>query len=46
MLLVCPNHHAAIHRDDAPFDYKGLKFSFSNGLVETIRLNRHLPEAV
>jgi 5-methylcytosine-specific restriction protein A len=20
-LLVCPNHHAAIHRNDVPFDY-------------------------
>lgn len=43
MILACPNHHAAIHRDDAPFDYEGLTFAFSNGRVERIRLNKHLP---
>jgi hypothetical protein len=45
MALVCPNHHAAIHRDDATFDYVALAFSYSNGLVEPLQLNRHLPAA-
>jgi hypothetical protein len=45
MVLVCPNHHAAIHRDDAPFDYANLAFTFANGLVEPLRLNLHLPRA-
>ena len=45
MALVCPNHHAAIHRDDATFDYAALAFSYSNGLVEPLQLNRHLPAA-
>lgn len=45
IVLVCPNHHAAIHRDDAPFDYRSLAFGFSNGRSEAIRLNRHLPKA-
>lgn len=45
MVLVCPNHHAAIHRDDAPFDYADLTFTFANGLVEALRLNEHLPRA-
>lgn len=46
MVLVCPNHHAAIHRDDAFFDYRELAFTFANGLVEPLRLNLHLPRAV
>lgn len=45
MALVCPNHHAAIHRDDAAFDYAGLTFLFSNGLRERLKLNEHLPAA-
>jgi predicted HNH restriction endonuclease len=32
MILVCPNHHAAIHRDDAPFDYKDLSYTFSKSV--------------
>ena len=42
MVLICPNHHAAVHQADAVFDYGDLSFRFSNGLVETIQLNRHL----
>jgi 5-methylcytosine-specific restriction enzyme A len=45
MVLVCPNHHAAIHRDDAVFDYADLTFAFSNGLQETLVTNEHLPAA-
>jgi hypothetical protein len=45
MMLICPNHHAAVHRDDAVFDFESLEFSFSNGLVERIQLNRHLKMA-
>ena len=46
MVLVCANHHAAIHRDDASFDYADLSFAFSNGLRELLADNRHLPLAV
>jgi hypothetical protein len=46
MVLVCPNHHAAIHRDDAPFDYATFTFGFSNGTSEELTLNEHLPRAV
>jgi 5-methylcytosine-specific restriction protein A len=42
MALVCPNHHAAIHRCDAPLDYKDLAFDFQN-FRETLQLNQHLP---
>jgi hypothetical protein len=45
MVLVCPNHHAAIHRDDAPFDYATLAFTFSRAPAERLQLNEHLPRA-
>jgi hypothetical protein len=45
MVLICPNHHAAVHQDDAVFDYRTLSFYFSNGLVEELQLNRHLERA-
>ncbi|HEX7071386.1 MAG TPA: HNH endonuclease [Rhodothermales bacterium] len=45
MALLCPNHHAAVHKDDAVFDYATLTFAFSNGRREGIRLNRHLERA-
>jgi hypothetical protein len=45
MVLVCPNHHAAIHRDDAPFDYATFTFGFSSGTNEELALNEHLPRA-
>lgn len=41
MALVCPNHHAAIHRVDAPLDYLDLAFDFGNH-HEKILLNLHL----
>ena len=45
MALVCPNHHGAIHRDDATFDYQTLSFGFSQAGQERLVLNRHLPQA-
>jgi hypothetical protein len=45
MVLVCPNHHAAIHRDDPPFDYASLSFGYSNGMRERLAANEHLPVA-
>ncbi len=39
MVLVCPTHHSAIHKDDAPFDYGAMEFRFSIGRVERLRLN-------
>lgn len=41
MALVCPNHHAAIHKLDAPLDYKDFAFDFGIRR-EYIQLNRHL----
>jgi 5-methylcytosine-specific restriction enzyme A len=42
MVLLCPNHHAAVHRDDAPFDYGDAAFRFSVGRTEPLLLNVHL----
>lgn len=42
LVLVCPNHHAVIHADDAVFDYGQRKFIFSNGRHEPLVLNHHL----
>ena len=43
LVVLCPNHHAIVHRDDPPFDHGRLAFSFANGAVEALRLNLHLP---
>lgn len=45
LVLICPNHHAAVHQDDAVFDFADLCFHFSNGLVEPLRVNHHLVRA-
>jgi 5-methylcytosine-specific restriction enzyme A len=45
MILICPNHHTAVHQADAVFDYGDLEFRFANGLVERLQLNRHLQPA-
>lgn len=42
LMLVCPNHHAAIHRTDTPFDFRTGAFPFPFA-SEALRLNRHLP---
>lgn len=39
--LVCPNHHAAIHRIDAPLDFSDLSFDFGTHR-ERLTLNKHL----
>jgi 5-methylcytosine-specific restriction protein A len=41
LALVCPNHHAAIHKVDAPFDFIDLAFVF-NRKREKLSLNVHL----
>jgi len=41
MALICPNHHAAIHKLDAPLDYKDFAFDFGIRR-EYFRLNKHL----
>lgn len=45
LALLCPNHHAAVHHDDAAFDYSTLSFVFSKASMQALRLNLHLPQA-
>jgi 5-methylcytosine-specific restriction enzyme A len=44
MVLICPNHHAAIHKLDAPLDYVDFSFDFGTHR-ESLSLRNHL-EAV
>lgn len=41
MVLVCPNHHAAIHRCDAPFDFRDMAFVFPTHRG-SLQINQHL----
>lgn len=41
MMLVCPNHHGAIHRGDAPLNFGNGTFVFEN-CSEIVTLNYHL----
>jgi hypothetical protein len=41
LALLCPNHHAAVHRCDAPLDFGDGSFVFSSHR-EMLRLERHL----
>ncbi len=41
MVLLCPSHHVAVHRCNAPFDYGELAFVFTNHR-EALRYNEHL----
>jgi predicted restriction endonuclease len=41
LTLVCPNHHRAIHRCDAPFDFERNAFVFPATVEALIRL-QHL----
>lgn len=42
LMLICPNHHAAIHQCDAPFDFAAGMFVFDDH-EEALKLNPHLP---
>ena len=42
MMLVCPNHHRAIHATTAQLDFKGMEMVFQSHR-EPLRLNEHLP---
>jgi hypothetical protein len=44
MVLLCPNHHRAIHRCDAQFDWDRLGFVFSPERREELRLREHVLE--
>ena len=40
MVLICPNHHRAIHRTDAPFDWADSSFVFPK-TREPVQISRH-----
>lgn len=40
LVLLCPNHHRAVHRLDAPFDWEGMGFVF-NDSVQGLELMEH-----
>jgi 5-methylcytosine-specific restriction enzyme A len=44
MVLLCPNHHRAVHRLDAPFDWDALSFAFAEK-SEPLQLLKHDLEA-
>lgn len=41
LMLVCPNHHRAIHATEAQLDFAGLEMDFGTHR-ETIQLNEHI----
>lgn len=41
LALLCPNHHRAVHRTDAPFDFADMAFDFGTHR-EGVKVNRHL----
>ncbi len=45
MILVCPNHHEAIHATSAVFDFEDLRYVFPGGRREPLVINEHLRAA-
>ena len=41
LMLVCPNHHRAIHQCDAPLDWNDLAYDFG-AHRETVAMDQHL----
>jgi hypothetical protein len=42
LMLVCPNHHEAVHKCDAQLDFRSGRFDFG-AHTERVTLNTHLP---
>jgi 5-methylcytosine-specific restriction enzyme A len=42
IIIVCPNHHTAIHKAHPVFDRERLRFAYPNGFEEKLKLDRHL----
>lgn len=45
LMLVCPNHHRAIHRCDAPLDWDDMAYDFGDHR-EAVAVDQHLEGAV
>jgi len=41
LMVICPNHHAVIHKAEPVFDRQALSLSYPNGYREVLRLDRH-----
>ena len=42
IIILSPSYHRIIHKAKPEWDSKNLSFTFPNGLVETVKLNKHL----
>ena len=42
IIILSPSYHRIVHKANPVFDHKTLSFTFPNGLVEKIKLNKHL----
>ncbi|MBQ9678829.1 MAG: hypothetical protein IJV44_11905 [Prevotella sp.] len=42
IMILSPNYHRIVHKANPRFNHKTLSFEFPNGLIETVKLNRHL----
>ncbi len=42
IIILSPSYHRIIHKAKPEWDGKSLSFSFPNGLVEKVKLNKHL----
>lgn len=42
IIIISPSYHRIIHKANPVFDRPTLSFHFSNGLVEKIKVDKHL----
>lgn len=42
IIILSPNYHRIIHKANPKFDREKLSFCFPNGLIEKIKLNKHI----
>ena len=42
IIILSPSYHRIIHKAKPAWDKKNLTFTFSNGLVEKVKIDRHL----
>lgn len=42
LIILCPNHHRVVHAVSPEFNYKRLEYKYNNGVVDKLKLNKHL----
>lgn len=42
IIILSPSYHRIIHKAKPRFDHKSLSFEFPNGLVEKVKIDKHL----